>query len=191
LLIKNQLHKEDLYMKKIITFLLLVAMMATMLVSCTGTTPDEAATADVITDLSDVNWTVEVAGASTDKYTLEQASAHEITKFHARTTVSGQGDVKYMKVSVIVEGILFKEFLADIGAESAAGAKIYGRNISGEEIVFELTAEEMQSEEVMLGWILNKTEPLSDSESYVGIFFDSSYAGSTECCNDIYKIELQ
>jgi len=177
-------------MKKLTALLLLVAMMAAMLVSCTGTTPDEAATANVITKLEDVDWTIEVAGASSDKYTLEQASAHDITKFYVRTTVSGQGDVKYMKVSVIVEGILFKEFLSDIGAESATSATIYGRDVTGAELTFDLTAEEMMGEDVMIGWILNKTEPMSDSLNYVGVFFGQNYSGSTDSCNDVYKIEL-
>jgi len=177
-------------MKKSLTaLLLLVCMMAAMLASCTGTTPDVAATEDVITDLADVNWTLPVEGASASSYTMAEAQAHDLSKFIVSMMRSSNDvNMAFSRISMIMEGCLLKEMVADLGMESASGATVEAYNVSMEPITFELTAEDLTADYCLIGWICNKKEPLPDTESYVGIFFNDDYKGEGESSCYLSKI---
>jgi len=175
--------------KKIITFLLLVIMLCTMLVSCTGTTPDVAATENEITDLSQVNWTLPIEGASTTSYTLADAQKHELSKFITGVIVSDSNpEMGLARISLIIEGVLMKEMVADLGLEGASGATVEALDALKKPVTFELTAEDLTSDYCMIGWICNKKKPLPDTESYVGIFFLDDYKGEGDSCCSLNKI---
>jgi len=177
-------------MKKSLTaLLLLVCMMAAMLASCTGTTPDVAATEDIITDLADVNWTLPVEGASATSYTMAEAQNHDLSKFIvSMMRSSNDANISFSRISMIMEGCLLKEMVADLGMESASGATVEVVSLTDGDISFELTAEDLASDYCLIGWICNKKEPLPDTETYVGIFFNDDYKGEGQSSCWLKKI---
>ena len=182
-------------MKKTISILLLTALLAVMLFSCTSKTPDVVASeqANAVT-LENMTWTLDVEGADVTSYTRSDAEKHELTKvigsIMKAVDQAGENGGGTLQTSFICEGITLHEFLEDVGRADASKVTYYGQIITFkgaerfyEDVSFEITGDLLQSDEVLIGWICNKTEVLFDSESYVGIIAASSVNDFTSCCH--------
>jgi len=182
-------------MKRILSALLITAALVAMLASCTGTTPDEVETSTIPT-LEELDWSLPVEGSVNTTYTLADAQKHELSKVYSSVWVSDDPDqqlngIKYRERSYIMGGILFSEFLADVGAESASKVTYYGHDIYGAEVVGTMTPEDMASADVLLTWIMNKTNALRDSETFVGIVCSGTYSSDFLCCLSVDKVVIE
>ncbi len=194
-------------MKKTISVLLLIALLSTMLFSCTSKTPDVVASEEAAAKtLETMSWTLEVEGGSAESYTRAEAEAHPLSKIYASMMKSwnqGEGNgTGAMQTSFICEGIKMSEFLADMGRgkdsdNPATSVTYYGQIItfSGaekfyEDMSFTIDEENLWNDEVLIGWICNKTQLLFDSESYVGIFAPPAVLNFTSNCS-VTKIVIE
>ena len=173
-------------MKKTVSvfaLLLILAMLPALFAACSGKTPDViAAEEEAQKTVENLDWSFAVEGAEKTTYTLADAKQHEMKHMITTCKLSGEGDVKAAPKSFRVDGISFQDFLADVGATGATSFTYYGHNVFGEEMSYTFTPEECKDEKIMIGWISNKDNLLSDSITYVGIFAPNStstFIGST------------
>lgn len=179
-------------MRKSITALtLVILMMVALFSSCVGTTPDVAAQQAILT-LDEVDWSIELEGVEATSYTQAEAEAHAIDKIIVSMVISVEdSNMASARKSFLAEGITFAEFLADIGATSANKVTFYGTDLYEAEVSYTMTAEDMESEDVRLCWIMNKTEVLPDTKTYVGILCSSSYNMDFPSCCSVNKIVVE
>ncbi len=194
-------------MKKVISVLLLVALLSAMLFSCTSKTPDVVASEEAAAqNLETMTWTLEVEGGSAASYTRAEAEAHELSKIYGSmmkaVDQAGGNGTGTVQTSFICEGIKLSEFLADMGRgkdgdNPATSVTYYGQIITFkggdkfyEDMSFTIDEENLWNDEVLIGWICNKTQLLFDSESYVGIFAPPAVLGFTSNCS-VTKIVIE
>ena len=188
-------------MKKNISILLLVTILSTMLFSCTSKTPDVVASEEAAAlTLDTIDWSLEVEGADVDAYTLADAKKHDISKIICSMMIAtDQNSFNFGQIltSFICEGITLHELLEDVGRADATKVTYYGQIITFkgpqkfyEDTSFEITGDLLKSDDVLIGWISNKTEILPDSESYVGVFAASSVTDFASCCS-VTKIVIE
>ena len=176
-------------MKKVVSLVLLLAMMVAILASCTGTTPDVAAEAATAISLDEVDWSipVEIDGGEATTYTLEQAEAHELTKIYASYRYGGEDSWSGPQVTTaIFEGVKVKEFLADIGCPDATALTVYHSDSEWYTVPFEYDQTLIQSDETLIAWIQNKTEIVKNSTTFVA--FVAKDGGVDDMCSSIAKI---
>ena len=165
------------------SMILILALIPALFAACSGKTPDViAAEEEAEKTLENLDWSFSVEGAEKTTYTLADAKLHELKHMITTCKLSGEGDVKAAPKSFRVDGISFQDFLADVGAVGATSITYYGHDVFGDEISYKFTPEECQDENIMIGWISNKDNLLSDSITYVGIFApnsSSTFIGST------------
>ena len=180
-------------MKKTISRLALVTVLIlvfSLLAACSGKTPDVIASeAEAERTLENLDWSFEVEGAEKTTYTLAEARTHEMQHMITTCKLSGEGDVKAAPKSFRVDGISFRDFLKDVGAENATAVTYYGHDIYGKEMTYTFTPAEVQDEKILIGWISNKDNLLSDSITYVGVFAPNSSATFVGCTS-ITKIVI-
>ncbi len=177
--------------KSITAFTLVILMMVALLSSCTGTTPDVAAKEAILT-LDEVNWTIELEGVEATSYTMADAQAHAIDRIIVSMVISVEDtNMASARKSFLAEGITFAEFLADIGATDANKVTFYGTDLYEAEVSYTMTPEDMASEDVRICWIMNKTEVLPDTKTYVGILCSSSYNMEFPSCCSVNKIVIE
>ena len=180
--------------KRLISILSLACLLVCLFASCTGKTPDQiAAESEAALTLETTTWSLEVEGAEASTYTREEAEAHELTKIIGsmiRSCEPGSNGTGWIQTSFIMEGITLKEFLEDVGAPNATKLTYYGTNLYDEEVSFTVESEYLQSDEVVLGWILNKTELPFDSKTFVGIYAASSIS-DFDSCTSISKVVIE
>lgn len=164
-------------MRKSFLFLVLATSMILSIFCSCGKTPDVVAEEAEIT-LDKVDWSFDIEGADTTKYTIADAKKHELSKVicSMELTIEDANIASTVK-SMRIDGIKFKEFLADIGKADATSATFYSQNINNTETIeYTMTAEEMNSDDILIGWICNLTDPIPDTQTYVGIFAASTIA---------------
>lgn len=156
-------------MKKITAITLLMCIFCILACSC-GTTPDVTAEESKITSPDQIDWKITVEGVDgVTEYTKAQAEQHELTKIYCSMDASGR-DVPIFPTTMIIEGILFSEFLADIGMSDAASCTYGGYSILWkEDQSYSIDQETMNADDLVIGWIVNKTDPMIDSETFVGL----------------------
>ena len=194
-------------MKKTISILLLIALLSTMLFSCTSKTPDVVASEEAAAKTLDtMTWTLEVEGGSAASYTRADAEKHELSKIYGSMMKSwnqGEGNgTGAMQTSFICEGIKLSEFLEDMGRgkdsdNPAKSVTYYGQIITFknadkfyEDMSFTIGEDNLWNDEVLIGWICNKTQLLFDSETYVGIFAPPAVSDFTSNCS-VSKIVIE
>ena len=176
-------------MKKLIAALMLFALFTAMLGSCVSKTPDVVNSEAKNVSLEDVTWSipVEIDGAESTTYTIEQAKTHELAKTYASYRAMASADRTEPQVTTaIFEGVLFRDFLADIGYPEAQSVTVYHTNTSYYTDPFEYDYDLIHSDNSVLAWIQNKTEVINGSTSYVA--FASKDGGVNDVCHSIAKI---
>lgn len=176
--------------RTVLSLLMALTLIVCLFSACTGTTPDVAEEeAKAAITLETLDWSFQVEGAEKTEYTIADAKNHELRKMITTCELSGTGDVKAALKSFRVDGISLQEFLADVGATGASGITYYGHDIYGDEMTYTLTAEEVASDEIMIAWISNVENVMSDSITYVGIFAPTS-SSTFVGCTSLTKIVI-
>lgn len=176
-------------MKKLIAVLLLAALSLAVFSGCTSKTPDVVASEAANVTVENVTWSipVEIDGADATTYTIEQAKAHDLAKTYASFRyMATEADPTPQVTTAIFEGVLFREFLADIGYPEAQSVSIYHTNTSYYKVPFEFDYDMIHSDNSLLAWIQNKNDVIKNSETHVA--FASKDGGVNDVCHSIAKI---
>ena len=181
-------------MKRIAALLFVLALLTSLFASCTGKTPDVIAEeeANEVT-LDNMTWTLEVEGADVSSYTRADAEKHELSKMTCsmmKSVEPGDNGTGSMQTSFLLNGITLREFLEDVGRPDAAKVTYYGKDLYKNDVVFSIEGDLLQSKDVMVGWIMNKTYLLFDSDTYVGVFGAGTLADFTSCTS-VSKIVIE
>ena len=183
--------------RSVFAVLAAVMLLVSVFASCTGKTPDviEKEQAALIS-LDTVTWSLAVEGAEKTSYSRSEAEAHPLSHMivsmycQYETGPDGNGIAGTTK-SFRLDGITLKEFLADVGASNASKVTYYGKSYDDTDVVFTIEGDLLQSDEVMIGWIMNKTEIIPNfTKTYVGVFGSSSLRDFTSCCS-VSKIVIE
>jgi len=181
-------------MKRIIALLLCIATLSLLLASCTGTTPDVAATEDEMT-METLDWSIALEGCDRDTYTLADAEAHELTKGTVSMLLMKRDcspqNIQAIMSSMIIEGVSFPEFLADVGRSDATEVTFSGKDVYGDAFSYTMKPEEFNAEKTVIGWIANKKELLVGSENYVGVFDGSNSLSGFGNCLSVDHISIK
>ena len=178
-------------MKRIAALILLLGLFCCLLGSCTGKTPDVIESEAAMVTLDDVNWSIPIvieATGETVTYTIEQAKAHPLAKTYisAYQFENAQAQGAPQVTTLILEGVLFKDVLADIGVTECSSITITHNNMPN---TFEYDKDIVWSDNTVIGWIQNKTMIVEDSApSYVA--FGSKDAGVHDFCHSIKEITI-
>lgn len=182
--------------RKIISLILLISVSILLLTACTGKTPDEIAKEETgkIT-LENVDWSFAVEGAEQNEYTLAEAKVHELSKLITTCIITnsdgtGESVAGSGPTSLRVDGVLLKEFLADVGRPDATGVTYYGYDVYGEEMSYTLTPDELENDTIVIGWICNIDKLLPDTTTYVGIFGPNA-STTFVACTSLSKIVIE
>jgi len=183
--------------RSLIAVLALAMMLVSLFASCTGKTPDEIAKEEAAQiNINTITWTLEVEGAEKTSYTRAEAEAHELSHIivsmylQYETGPDGNGIAGTVK-SFRVDGITLAEFLADVGAPNATKVTYYGKSFDDTDVIYTIEGDLLQSDKVLVGWIMNKDSILPNfSKTYVGVFGASSMADFTSCCS-VSKIVIE
>lgn len=176
-------------MKKLYSLILLLSILTALFAGCTGTTPDDALEAATAVSVDEVTWSipVEIDGGESTTYTIEQAKAHELTKIYASYRYGNDGSVNGPQVTTaIFEGVMVKDFLADIGCSNATGLSVYHSDTDYYKVPFEYDEELIQDDGTILAWIQNKTEIIKESTTFVA--FAAANGEVNDLCSSITKI---
>ena len=181
-------------MKKLLSAFLLLLSILALFSACTGKTPDVIAAeeANEVT-LDNMTWTLEVEGADVSSYTRADAEKHELSKMTCsmmKSVEPGENGTGSMQTSFLLNGITLREFLEDVGRPDAAKVTYYGKDLYKNDVVFSIEDDLIQSDKVMVGWIMNKTYLLFDSDTYVGVFGAGTLADFTSCTS-VSKIVIE
>lgn len=183
------MFKRGKNMKRVIFALLAIAMLACVLCACEPT-PDQVKADEAVT-LDTLNWSIAVEGGSMDTYTLADAQKHDLAKMMSSMILRQDGDanIKESMKTFIIQGVSLKDFLADIGKSDATEITYSGKTTHEEDESYTVKLAEIDPSNVIIGWIMNKKNVLSDSVTYVGFFFDSNSTNSN--CIALEKISVK
>ncbi len=178
-------------MKKILAILCVVAMLTALFGACTSKTPDVVASEAANKTLDDITWSIPIiieATGETVTYTMDQAKAHDLAKTYISAyqfeNKDAQGSPQV--TTLILQGVLFSDVLADIGVTECSGITVTHNNMPN---VFEYDEDIVWSENTLVGWIQNMTMVVEDSApSYVA--FGSKDAGVHDFCHSIKDITI-
>jgi len=175
-------------MRKLASALLLALFAMTLLFgSCTGKTPDVVASEEAAAiNLDTMTWTLAVEGGNSDTYTRAEAEAHELSKMYVsmpRSCDPGSNGTGWIQMGFQLSGIRMQEFLEDMGRPDAQKITYYGKNLYEEDISVVVEGDLLHSDDVMIGWIMNKKDLLLDTWSYVGVFGNANLPSFTCCCS--------
>ena len=178
-------------MKRAVSLLCAMIMIFALLASCTGKTPDVIESEAKLVTLDDINWSIPItieATGETVTYTMEQALKHD----RAKTYISayqligdnGAGNNAPQVATFILEGVLFKDVLADLGVTECSSVTVTHNALS---TPFEYDHDIVWSDNTIVGWIQNKNQIVEDSgPTYVA--FGSKDAGVHDFCHSIKEI---
>ena len=178
-------------MKRIAALLLLVGMLCCLFGSCTGKTPDVIESEAKMFTLDDVNWSIPIiieATGETVTYTMDQATKHDLAKTYisAYQYENAQAQGAPQVTTLILEGVRFKDVLADLGITECSSITVTHNNMPD---LFEYDHDVVWSDNTLIGWIQNKTMVVEDSApSYVA--FGSKDAGVHDFCHSIKDITI-
>ena len=179
-------------MKRFIALLCSVLMLAALLVSCTGKTPDVLESEAKLVTLDDINWSIPIiieATGETVTYTMEQATNHDLAKTYISAyqyeNESAMGAPQV--TTLILEGVLFKDVLADLGVTECSSITV--SHNAANRGTYEYNRDLVWSDDTVLGWIQNKKEIVEDSApSYVA--FGSKDGGVHDFCHSVKDITI-
>lgn len=181
-------------MRKTVSFLAVMLILTSLFSGCSGKTPDEIAAEEAAAvTLDTVTWTIAVEGGTVDSYSRSDAEEHELSKIICsmmKTVEPGENGTGAMQTSFICGGIHLREFLEDVGRSDATRITYYGKDLYQNDISYSIEGDLLMSDDVMLGWIRNKSDILFDTWSYVGVFGASSLPSFTSCCS-VDKIVIE
>ncbi|MBR0144560.1 MAG: hypothetical protein IJM21_10345 [Clostridia bacterium] len=176
-------------MKRIPLLLMILLFISALFAGCAGKTPDvieSEKNAKVTLETLDWAIPVEIDGGESTTYTLAQAKAHKIVKIYCSYRfVPRSSNTAPQVTTAIFEGILFSDFLADIGYPDASSVTIYHTNESYYK-PFEFDKEILNDPGSIITWIQNKKEVIAESDSYVG--FAAANGGVDDMCHSIARI---
>ena len=182
-------------MKRILAVLTLSLALLALFASCTGKTPDVIAAEEAAeVNIKTVTWTLEIEGAEKTSYTRAEAETHDLSKIftsikkHVENDANGVGA---MQTTIRVDGIPLHVMLEDLGRADAKKLTCYGTDTYGNPAEFTVEGDLLQSDEVLLGWIMNKDQILYDSKSYVGILASTTAAPDFPYCTSVTKIVIE
>lgn len=184
-----------------VTSLLLFAIFALSLLlsSCAGKTPDVVAAEEAAAvNLETMTWTLAVEGGNVDSYTRADAEKHDLSKMYVSmprsTGAEGVGTgTGWVQMGFQVSGIRLREFLEDVGRPDAKKVTYEGKNLFGEDISVVIEGEFVQSDDIMIGWIMNKKDLLLDTQTYVGVFANGNSAALKDftSCTWVSKLIIE
>ena len=181
-------------MKRLIALSLLLCFLTVLLTACVSKTPDVVAAEDELT-LENLDWSISLEGCDKGVYTLADAQAHELAKGIVSMWIiksdSPEDSRAAVMTSMIIEGIPFTEFLADVGREDATEVTFSGKDIYGEPFSYTMTSDSIYGEKTLLGWICNKESLLPDSENHVGIVDGSNRIADFGNCLSVDHIIIK
>ena len=180
--------------KSLFASLLLVLMLLSLFTACGGKTPDVIAAEEAAAvNLDTMTWTLEVEGGNVTSYTRADAEKHELSKMYVsmpRSCEPGGNGTGWIQMGFQMSGILMREFLEDVGRPDAKKVTYVGQDLYGEEITFDIEGDLLQSDDVMIGWIMNKKDLLLDTWTYVGVCGNANLKDFT-CCNSVSKLIIE
>jgi len=178
-------------MKRFVSLICAVLMIAALLASCTGKTPDVLESEANMMTLDDVNWSIPIiieATGETVTYTMDQAKAHDLAKTYISAyQFENESAMGAAQVTTLVfEGVCFKDVLADIGVTECSSITVTHNNRPD---LYEYDKDLVWSDDTILGWIQNKTMIVEDSApSYVA--FGAKDAGVHDFCHSVKDITI-
>ena len=180
-------------MKRAVSLLCAMIMIFALLASCTGKTPDVIESEAKMVTLDDVNWSIPItieATGETVTYTMEQAQKHDLAKTYISAYQligdNSAGNNAPQVATFILEGVLFKDVLADLGVTECSSVTVTHNALS---TPFEYDHDIVWSDNTVIGWIQNKNQIVEDSApSYVA--FGSKDGGVHDFCHSIKNIVI-
>jgi len=180
-------------MKRFVSLVCAVLMIAALLASCTGKTPDVIESEANLVTLDDVNWSIPIiieATGETVTYTMDQAKAHDLAKTYISAYQlvgdNSAGANAPQVATFILQGVLFKDVLADIGVTECSSITVTHNALPNP---FEYDHDIVWGDNTVLGWIQNKKEIVEDSApTYVA--FGSKDAGVHDFCHSVKDITI-
>ena len=179
-------------MKRFVSLVCAVLMIAALFVSCTGKTPDVIESEANMMTLDDVNWSIPIiieATGETVTYTMEQAKTHDLAKTYISAYQYENADAQGAPqvTTLILEGVCFKDVLADIGVTECSSVTV--THNAANRGPYEYDHDIVWSDNTLIGWIQNKNMIVEDSApSYVA--FGSKDAGVHDFCHSIKDITI-
>ena len=176
-------------MKRAVSLLCAMIMIFALLASCTGKTPDVIESEAKMVTLDDVNWSIPItieATGETVTYTMEMAQKHDLAKTYisAYQYENAEAQGAPQVATFILEGVLFKDVLADLGVTECSSVTVTHNALS---TPFEYDHDIVWSDNTIVGWIQNKNQIVEDSgPTYVA--FGSKDAGVHDFCHSIKEI---
>ena len=181
-------------MKRIVSSLAVLLLLTSLFAGCTGKTPDVIASEEAAAvNLETMTWTLEVEGGNVTSYTRADAEKHALSKMYVsmpRSCDPGTNGTGWIQMGFQMSGILMREFLEDVGRPDAKKVTYEGKNLYGEDITYTIEGDLLQSDDVMIGWIMNKKDLLLDTWSYVGVCGNARLSSFT-CCNSVTKLIIE
>ena len=178
-------------MKRFVSLICAVLMIAALFVSCTGKTPDVIESEANLVTLDDINWSIPIiieATGETVTYTMDQAKAHDLAKTYISAyQFENESAMGAAQVTTLVfEGVCFKDVLADIGVTECSSITVTHNALPNP---FEYDHDIVWGDNTVLGWIQNKTMIVEDSApTYVA--FGSKDAGVHDFCHSVKDITI-
>ena len=178
-------------MKRFVSLICAVLMIAALLASCTGKTPDVLESEANMMTLDDVNWSIPIiieATGETVTYTMEQAKTHDLAKTYISAYQYENADAQGAPqvTTLILEGVCFKDVLADLGVTECSSITVTHNNRPD---LYEYDKDLVWSDDTILGWIQNKKEIVEYSApTYVA--FGSKDAGVHDFCHSVKDITI-
>ncbi|MBO4407023.1 MAG: hypothetical protein J5849_04915 [Clostridia bacterium] len=185
-------------MRKAASLLLLAIFVLSLLLgSCSGKTPDVVASEEAAAlNLETMTWTLAVEGGNVDSYTRADAEKHDLSNMYVsmpRSCDPGSNGTGWIQMGFLVSGIPLHVFLEDVGRPDAKKVTYVGNNLYGEDISIAIEGDFVQSDDVMIGWVMNKKDLLLDSKTYVGVFGSGNSAALKDftSCTWVSKLIIE
>ena len=179
-------------MKRIAALILLLGLFCCLFGSCTGKTPDVIESEAKLVTLDDINWSIPItieATGETVTYTMEMAQKHDLAKTYisAYQYENAEAQGAPQVTTLILEGVLFKDVLADLGVTECSSVSV--AHNAADRGVYEYDHDIVWSDNTVIGWIQNKNQIVEDSApSYVA--FGSKDGGVHDFCHSIKNIVI-
>ncbi len=179
-------------MKRVFALILLLGLFCCLFGSCTGKTPDVIESEAKLVTLDDVNWSIPItieATGETVTYTMEMAKKHDLAKTYisAYQYENAEAQGAPQVTTLILEGVLFKDVLADLGVTECSSVSV--AHNAADRGVYEYGHDIVWSDNTVIGWIQNKNQIVEDSApSYVA--FGSKDGGVHDFCHSIKNIVI-
>jgi hypothetical protein len=170
---------------------MILLFISALFAGCAGKTPDVIESEAKLVTLDDLNWSIPItieATGETVTYTMEMAQKHDLAKTYisAYQYENAQAQGAPQVTTLILEGVRFKDVLADLGVTECSSVTVTHNALS---TPFEYDHDIVWSDNTVIGWIQNKNQIVEDSApSYVA--FGSKDGGVHDFCHSIKNIVI-